>query len=104
MLGISPIHNLAYRGQIRWHSMIFDELSSWTLILLSLLLPPLLTLACWYGGRRMTRERPQIEPEHGKGGFWGLLFAAYILCAVAIYSSRFFAGTSHSDSLNRLIQ
>jgi hypothetical protein len=84
--------------------MIFDELSSRTLILLGILLPPLLTLVCWFGGRRMTLEKPQTAPAQAKGGFWGLLFAAYILCAVALYSSRFFAGTSHADPLNRLLQ
>jgi hypothetical protein len=81
--------------------MIFDDFSSRTLIYLAVLLPPFLTLICWFGGRRMVQgpQRSQIQ-----GGFWGLLFAAYILCAVALYSSRFFAGTAHSDPSVRLIQ
>jgi hypothetical protein len=85
--------------------MLFDDLSPGTLILLGILLPPLLTLICWFGGRRLVRKQQQwTEVPQTKGGFWGLLFAAYILCALALYSSRFFAGTAHADPTVQLIQ
>jgi hypothetical protein len=72
--------------------MILDDLSARTLILLGVFIPPLLTLICWFIGRRIVRgPKPQV-----KGGFWGLLLAAYVLCAVALYSSRYFAGTARN--------
>jgi len=85
-------------------AMLFDDLSLHTQILLGLIMPPILTLICWFGGRRLARAQGRPLKPQNKAGFWGLLIAAYLLFALALYSSRFFAGTEHSDPANQLVQ
>jgi hypothetical protein len=76
--------------------MIFDDLSLHMQILLGVIVPPILTLICWFGGRRLVKG-PQPVVLQSKGGFWAMMLAAYILTALALYSSRYFAGTAHAD-------
>ncbi len=78
--------------------MIFDDLSLRLQILLGLIAPPILTLICWFGGRRLARV--QNQPQ-SKTGFSALLLAAYLLFAIALYGSRHFAGTAHGDDPSR---
>ncbi|MGC2401811.1 MAG: hypothetical protein WA510_18590 [Acidobacteriaceae bacterium] len=84
--------------------MLFDDLSLRTQIILGVIMPPILTLICWFGGRRLVRAQHRPVQPQGKAGFWGLLLAAYLLFALALYSSRFFAGTEHADPSTQLVQ
>jgi hypothetical protein len=83
--------------------MIFDDLSLRMQIILCVIVPPILTLIGWFGGRRLVKG-PRPVVLQSKAGFWGMLLAAYILFAVAIYSSRRMAGTEHADPTNFLVQ
>jgi hypothetical protein len=84
--------------------MIFDDLSLHMQILLCVIMPPILTLLCWFGGRRLVKG-PQPVVLQSKGGFWAMLLAAYVLFALALYSSRYFAGTAHAnDPDTQLVQ
>jgi hypothetical protein len=85
-------------------SMIFDDLSLRTCILLGVIVPPILTWICWLLSRRMARAQSQPVEPPGRAAFWGLLLAAYVLFAVALYSSRHFAGTERSDPAAHLVQ
>jgi anti-sigma-K factor RskA len=84
--------------------MLFDDLSLRVRILLGLVLPPILTVICWFVGRRIARKHHEPVPEWNSSGFWTLVVAAYIFFVLAIYSSRFFAGASHADPYNQLVQ
>jgi hypothetical protein len=84
--------------------MLFDDLSMRMQILLGLFVPPLLTVICWFGARRFLRARPDPTLPRGKSGFWALLISAYLLYALAMYSSRFFAGTDRADPTTQLLQ
>jgi hypothetical protein len=84
--------------------MPFDDLSLRMQILLGVIVPPILTLICWFGGRRLMRAQQQPVKPQSKAGFWALLIAAYLLFALALYSSRFFAGTEHADPDTQLVQ
>jgi predicted small integral membrane protein len=84
--------------------MIFDDLSLLTQIILAIIVPPILTVICWFGGRRLMRAQNRPVQPQNKAGFWALLLAAYILFALALYSSRFFAGTEHADPSIQLVQ
>jgi hypothetical protein len=77
--------------------MIFDDLSLGVQILLCLIVPPILTLICWFGGRRLARAQHQPVKPQNKAGFSALLITAYLLFAIAVYGSRHFAGTEHGD-------
>jgi hypothetical protein len=84
--------------------MIFDDLSLRAQILICIFVPPILTLICWFGGRRLLRAKDRPIVPQTKAGFWGLLLAAYLLTALALYSSRYFAGTERADPDVQLIQ
>jgi hypothetical protein len=84
--------------------MIFDDLSLRAQIILGVIVPPILTLICWFGGRRLMRAKDQPVKPQSKAGFWALLLAAYLLFALALYSSRFFAGTENADPSTQLVQ
>jgi hypothetical protein len=69
--------------------MIFDDLSLRMQIILGLTVPPLLTLICWFASRRLARG----EHPESKLGLSAMLLAAYLFFALALYGSRYFAGT-----------
>ena len=77
--------------------MLFDDLSLRAQIILGIVVPPILTVICWFGSRRLLRTKDQPVKPPGKAAFWGLLLAAYVLSALALYSSRYFAGTERGQ-------
>ena len=52
-------------NQLYWTAMIFDDLSLRAQILLGLIAPPILTLICWFGGRRLARLQHQPQSKTG---------------------------------------
>jgi hypothetical protein len=84
--------------------MVFGDLSLLQQILIGLTVPPILTVICWFGGRRLARGQRQSAATQNRAGFWAMLIAAYLLFALALVSSRFFAGSDSADPSTQMVQ
>ena len=84
--------------------MSFGDLSLPLQILIALTVPPILTVVCWFGGRRLARSHGERTVTQSRAGFWAMLIAAYLLFAVALATSRFFPGNDSADPSTQIIQ
>jgi hypothetical protein len=63
--------------------MIFDDLPLWAMISASILIPPLITMFCWFAGPRLAGHKMARVWEKSRKELWLMLLASYLIFAVA---------------------
>jgi hypothetical protein len=73
-------------------------------ILVGLIAPPILTVTCWLLGRRLAGFKRVGSGMLKEPGFWAMLITAYVLFALALAGSRFFAAVDQADPATQIVQ
>jgi len=73
-------------------------------MLVGLIVPPILTAVCWWGGRRVAGSSGGNARTKGTAGFWSMLIAAYVIFALALAGTHLLAKQEHADPSELLVQ
>jgi hypothetical protein len=84
--------------------MPFDDLSLRLKILVGLTAPPILTVLCWLIGRHWAGSQREGTRFQNGAGFWSMLIAAYLIFALALAGSHFFARKDGADPSSQMVQ
>jgi hypothetical protein len=84
--------------------MPFDDVPLRLQILIALTAPPILTVFCWLLGRRLSASQRQGTRARNGAGFWAMLIAAYLLFALVLAGSRFFARSDRANPSTQMVQ
>jgi hypothetical protein len=85
--------------------MLSDDFPLRLQILVGVVVPPILTVACWLLGRRVARSSGGgTAGTQGRTGFWTMLIAAYVIFALALAGRHFLAKHERADPSELLVQ